>query len=507
MTLVVNNVVLNYNINEHDSVSLSNVVDTPAPIDTIDVTTLPSPSGYIDTDGVMIIYAVDDSPGKFHYNIPKLNILGDVWSSSQFFEHDCDDNMARKITENNFIYWRMNAKLGTIESTGETSYTIRPTWISDKQTTPPGLSLAKSRGYLATVHDPKNIEMTAIIRIGSIKNKEQEVTMKWRGSTHSDEEEKTLQGGSMFPYNIGPKAQLFTFENTHPYERLANVTFVSPYTINNYPRLKSGNWRGIKTVIYNINNNQGIHVEWWIDENPLEISEGQLTGRFNNNWQKVAIYEEQRSDTPVWGGPQNMLQVHMANMLEMAAFSLHEIVPPSTTSTIMSPEELADVAEYEQNTEMTHPKWIEQISEVPITSDPNTFVPPEQRLSDEQQLFSGVSPGGLELPITTSNEFLETDGLGQDSDTQMEVKSPDFISVVNAVTGSDLDAAKKFIKIKKIAVPKIPKSIKRIVDEIDEAFEAINITPPPPPGPDEIPQPIEDVDQFDDTHFDTEHFD
>jgi hypothetical protein len=499
-TRVVNSVIIKYDIPHPDSDDLSNIIDIPAPIDTIDITSLPSPSGYTDTDGMRIIYAMDTSPGKFHKNIRDLNIMGDTWGSNEFFEHDCSDgNTAAKITENSLVYWRMNAKTGTSSLTGDTTYVIRPTWISDKQTTPPGLALAKARGYLANVHDPKNIEMTAIIRVGAIKNRHQEATMKWRGSTHSDDEEKTLQGGSRFPYNVGPRPQLFTFEKTHPDERLANATFVSPYTTINYPRLSSGRWRGIKTVVYNINHNQGIHVEWWIDENPVEIVEGQLSGRFNNNWQKIAVYEEQGSETPTWGGPQNMLQIYMADMLDMAAFSLHEIVPPSDTSSIRSAEELADVAEYEANTGMTHPQWIQQISEVPIASDPNTFVPIEQRSPEPLGL-------GLVAPEITSNESLESDDVEQESDIQAEIKSPNFISVINAVTGSDMDATRKFIKIKKIAVPKIPKPIVIIRDECDEAAGAISITPAPVPGPDETTEPF-DEDHFDDTHFDTGHFD
>ena len=104
-----------------------------------------------------------------------------------------------------------------------------------------------------------------------IEDNSEEATFKWCGDTHSDTNEKTLQGACKFPY-AGNDTELFAFEKTHPSDRRADVTFVSPYSSSNYPKVGQNIWRGIKCIVYNINNNQGRHMEWWFDEDPDRTS-------------------------------------------------------------------------------------------------------------------------------------------------------------------------------------------------------------------------------------------
>ena len=487
---------------EPDSIDLSNIIFTPAPPD---ISSLPAPEGFIDIDGVKLLYALNNSPGKFHNNIPALNILGDIWNSSTFFSHDCLNNTATKQTHGSLVFWRMNARLGTFVNTGNTSYTIRPTWMSSRQSTPAGLSLAKSRGYLSSPNDTKNIEFTAIIRVASVKNRNEQATLKWRGGTHTTTEEQTLQGGSRFPYYTESEPSLFTFEKTHPTDRHNNVTFVAPYSATNYPRLSVGKWRGIKTIVYNINNNQGIHVEWWIDPDPIELSEidGAPTGRFNNRWEKIAVYEEQQSDTPVWGGPESTLRVDMAERLDIAAFNIHEIIPPTNTSYIMSPENLAEAAEYQENTGMTYPKWVSQITETPIPNDPNMFVPQEEQIIEEQG--SGFLNTLSSRSNFTKGPIIQSGELSNMIEKQ--IRSPDFVSIVNAVTGTDDNATRKCILIRRISIPKEPKPIMSRVDEICESMGPIPDLPPlPPPFEEDEGLPPEPEWPFDLDVYDTWHF-
>ena len=112
----------------------------------------------------------------------------------------------------------------------------------------------------------------------------------------------------------------------------------------------------MKLAVWNINNNQGVHCEMWIDESPINPS-----GGYNNNWKKVWIYEEQKSDTPTWGGPRQQFRVDMCDELHLAAFSCHEIIPPSTGSQIATAEALAERAEYEQRTGNTYPDYIAEM--------------------------------------------------------------------------------------------------------------------------------------------------
>src|SRR5262245_34845730 len=271
----------------------------------------PDPTlGELDTDGVKIIMPRNMTQGKFHKNMVGLPNLGaSNWTSSTYFKHDCgNSNTADKQTSGSLTYWHMPARTGTFASTGETNYTCRPTWLSSNADTPAGVTGAKNRGYLANANDPKNLEITAILRVRNIEDNGEEATFKVRGDDHEDTNEKTLQMGCKFPYGSGDQAELWMFEKTHPSDRRADVTFVAPFNQNNYPKVSNNVWRGIKAIVYNINNNQGVHCEWWIDEDPLEGG-GTPTGKFNNNWKKMAIYEEQgKSDTPTWGGPANTLR-------------------------------------------------------------------------------------------------------------------------------------------------------------------------------------------------------
>jgi hypothetical protein len=286
----------------------------------------------------------------------------------------------------------MDAREGSFASTGETNYTCRPTWVSDSRSTPAGLSGAKSRGYLATANDPKNIEFTAIVRVKQIEDNSEEATFKWCGDTHSDTSEKTLQGASKFPYGSGDGAELFAFEKTHPSDRRADVTFVAPFTSGNYPKVSQNVWRGIKIVKYNINNNQGIHVEWWIDENPI-VGGGSPTGAFANNWKKMAVYEEQRSDSPVWGGPHNTLRTDMAHQVDLAAFNIHEIIPPATTGQTATATTLSERGEFEETTGMQAQDYVSEL--ITVSQD---------EISTESSFRSTVSDEAANTITETINE-------------------------------------------------------------------------------------------------------
>lgn len=330
----------------------------------------PEPGTVLDTDGVKILYPMNNAQGKFHRNLINLpNTSGSTWTNSTYFKHDCENNQATKQTSGSLVYWNMVGREGSFQS-GGSNWTCRPTWVSDSRSTPAGLSGAKSRGYLATPDDPKNIEFTAICRVHNIKDNDEEATFKWCGDTHSDTNEKTLQGASLFPYRNN-ETELFHVEITHPSDRRADVSFISPYSSSNMPKINDNTWRGIKTVKWNINNNQGIHVEWWFDENPL--SGGAIPNAFNNNWKKFAVYEESnKSDTPTWGGPHNTLRFDMLDNVDLAAFSIHEIIPPTTTGQTASATVLAERAEYEETTGMQHPDYVSEMVEVPAADEDQT---------------------------------------------------------------------------------------------------------------------------------------
>ena len=90
------------------------------------------------------------------------------------------------------------------------------------------------------------------------------------------------------PYTTkGRHNDLYGVEYTHPDYNYENVTFVSPYSSSNYPLITVDQWFGMKFVIYNVNNNQTVHAEMWVDPNPINTAQN----GYNNNWKKVWVYE------------------------------------------------------------------------------------------------------------------------------------------------------------------------------------------------------------------------
>ena len=51
----------------------------------------------------------------------------------------------------------------------------------------------------------------------------------------------------------------------------------------------------------------------------------------------------------------------MASQVDIIAYNIHEIIPPTMTSSIANAIELAERAEFEESTGMRHPEWIEQL--------------------------------------------------------------------------------------------------------------------------------------------------
>jgi hypothetical protein len=262
--------------------------------------------------------------------------LGGSWSGSTFIDIDADGDGTRQ-TESNLTYYHFDSREGSFAS-GGSNWTCRPEWVSSRCNTPAGISGARQRGYLCNENDPKNIEYTIVCRIGDVVNErdsQHNLTMKFRGDDHSDTNEKCLQGGLGLWYNDVPRnSTLYHVEITHPDVREEPVTFVSPFTASNHPQAPIDGWIGIKTIVWNVNNNSGIHAEMWIDTNPINSD-----GTFRNDWKKVYFKEESRNDTPIWGGPRQQFRIDMAKSLDIAAYSLHEIIPPTgtTSSTPLPP--------------------------------------------------------------------------------------------------------------------------------------------------------------------------
>ena len=279
------------------------------------------PKGKLDTDGILIINEWDTS--KFSFNIGGKDISRPIAN----FAHDCKDDKATRKTDGSLVYWNMICREGRFASTGKKNWTARPEIHNGSVTdTISGVNHAKSQGYIGRANDARDQEFTVIGRVIGIKDNNETWSLKVRGDGHEDNKhEKTLCCAFGYPYKKR-RTDLFGAELTHPSTAHRHVTVIVP----EFPLLKE-NWIGIKGIIYNINDNKAIHAECWIDDNPIERDEkGRATGRFMNNWKLIWAYEEQRSDTVVWGGPSNQMRVDMCKELEIAALNVRSIKAPTT---------------------------------------------------------------------------------------------------------------------------------------------------------------------------------
>ena len=353
---------------EPDSDDLNDIIDTPAPPD-IPYPGPPATGNFIDTDQVLILNRADTSQGKFHLNLIDLHIEDNLESSS-LLSVDANGSGVRTIL-GSLVYYAFDARQGSFVS-GAPNFTVRLDWISSTGETQAGISSAKSYGYIGRINDTKNAEITAIFRIRNLPNEQvshHDVSIKARGSTHSDSNEKTLQTGGRMPYTTkGRHNDLYAVEYTHPNYNYENVTFVSPYSSSNYPLITVDQWYGMKFVIYNVNNNQTVHAEMWVDPDPINLAQN----GYNNNWKKVWVYEHSGSQAPTWSGPNCQFRTNMAQDVDVIAYNIHEIIPPTTTSSIFSAVELAERAEFEESTGQRHPTWVEQMETFTDTEQTTT---------------------------------------------------------------------------------------------------------------------------------------
>ena len=354
---------------EPDSDDLNDIIDTPAPPDIPIPEGVPPIGNFIDTDQVLILNRADTSQGKFHLNLIELHITDNLESSTNLAV-DANGSGIRTIL-GSLIYYAFDARQGSFVS-GARNFSLRLDWKSSSAETQAGVSRAKSYGYIGQINDTKNAEITAIFRIRNLPNEQlshHDASIKARGSTHSESNEKTLQAGGRMPYTTkGRHNDLYGVEYTHPNYNYENVTFVSPYSSSNYPLITADQWYGMKFVIYNVNNNQTVHTEMWVDPDPINTAQN----GYNNNWKKVWVYEHSGSQAPTWSGPNSQFRTNMAQDVDVIAYNIHEIIPPTTTSSIFSAVELAERAEFEESTGMRHPTWVEQMETFTDTEQTTT---------------------------------------------------------------------------------------------------------------------------------------
>ena len=296
-----------------------------------------TPQGKMDTDGILILNEWDTS--KFSFNIGWRDISRPI----PHFAHDCKGDRFLRKTDWSLVYWNMVCREGRFSSTGKKNWTVRPEIYNRSVTnTTSGVNNAKRQGYIGQVNDVRDQEFTVIGRVKGIRDENEIWSLKASGDGHEkNKHEKTLCCAVGYPYKKR-KAELYGAELIHPNTAHRMVTFM----VSEYPLMAEG-WIGIKGVIYNINNNNAIHGECWIDKDPIDRDHnGRPTGRFKNNWDLVWVYEEQRNDTVTWGGPSNQMRVDMCKELDMAALNVRAIIPPTTSPVEGIPINTEEINDY-----------------------------------------------------------------------------------------------------------------------------------------------------------------
>jgi hypothetical protein len=260
-------------------------------------------------NGIKILNAID--PRAKAFTIADKDLTGDVPN----FERD-DDGVAKR-TEGALIYWRFESRSASFAS-GGLNKTNRPEWNTGSNTQD-GLSQARDRGMIGAADDPRDMEVTYIVRVHEIGDSNANWSLKCRGSRHAEGVEKTLTMSFGYPYSKR-KSSLYDVEISHPSTTYRNVNIRK----SDYMLPGENKWIGIKNVIYNINNNKGIHCDCYVDEDPIVSG----TANFRNNWEKVWDYEEARNDTPTWAGPAIQLRADQVEQQDVAAFEVVGIIAP-----------------------------------------------------------------------------------------------------------------------------------------------------------------------------------
>ena len=359
----------------------------------------PTTGNLIDTDKILVLNRLDTTQGKFHHNLVKLNPSGNLDSSTNLAV-DADGDGTR-TTLGSLAYYAFDAREGSFAS-GGSNRTLRLDWKSTTGSTTCGVSKAKTAGTIGRANDTKNAEITCIFRARNFisgSSSHFHASIKPRGDSHSDSNECTLQAGGRHPYQQGGRhADLYSVEYTHPSYDYHNVTFVSPYNSNSFPLIQTNAWFGMKFIIYNVNNNQTVHAEMWIDDNPIKSD----NSGFNNNWKKIWVFEHSGSKSPTWAGPNCQFRTNMASQVDVIAYNIHEIIPPTTTSSTANAIELAERAEFEESTGMRHPEWIAQIK--PLHTDEQLFaataIPPSLEIPQDSVNAAGESIPADDMTVT-----------------------------------------------------------------------------------------------------------
>ena len=200
---------------------------------------------------------------------------GQTWELQNSTDMNRTDLYGAEMVENADGSWNIRA---TSDNPSVTYYVYTTQYAKEKpHINESDHSVFEDRGYIFDPTDWRDVEVTSSIKINEITDENQYFATDTRGARHN-EEQPCL--GTSYRNQLSPEGDLqFRKEQWHPF-------FVSS-EINNIGDI-IGQWIGLKTIVYNLQNETGKQVKM---ETYVDLSN---TG---NNWIKIA----ERIDNGDWG--------------------------------------------------------------------------------------------------------------------------------------------------------------------------------------------------------------
>jgi hypothetical protein len=229
-------------------------------------------------------------------------------------ELDCDGHkMDGKVLQ-------IKSRKGRFQSTGKTNYTSRSHARINDAKQIEGLKKAQNEGSIIPAPYFRDLEMTVIAAVKGIKDKEETHSLKF-GGKHEDKKELALSNSLNLPYfdkKQGGKG-LWAREKIHPKYIFKKVNVMEGVEFPGNGEKPTG----LKGIRYNINNNKGVHYEFWFDADPLDEN-----GNPRNNWVKAWEYEDTSDEVHNFGVKDVTYRVDMADSVDIHAFNVRAILPP-----------------------------------------------------------------------------------------------------------------------------------------------------------------------------------
>jgi hypothetical protein len=215
---------------------------------------------------------------------------------------------------------QIKSRIGRFASTGKTNYTSRSHARINDAKQIEGLKKAQQEGSIIPAPYFRDLEMTIIAAVKGIKDKDETHSLKF-GGKHEDKKELALSNSLNLPYldkKQGGKG-LWAREKIHPKYVFEKVNVMEGVEFPGNGEKPTG----LKGIRYNINNNKGVHYEFWFDADPLDEN-----GNPKNNWVKAWEYEDTSDEVHNFGVKDVTYRVDMADSVDIYAFNVRAIVPP-----------------------------------------------------------------------------------------------------------------------------------------------------------------------------------